>query len=208
MTSIQPISFLCQLAKVDVSNFYEKDDQAHGVITKALGDVERCVKGYSNREGFFGKLGGLFYRIWNAVKAVFGQSDWQKGRRALTTLVQEGLPAAAKARGIEDRMVVVIKSMVEGPVKKDADIILRAFIKVNEFSVIKDNMSEIKNIFDKNNVESCMDAFTKKDNLAGVLDNMDNVDEKKWEEFQDETIKLFENSELKKLFDMFSTMDM
>ena len=56
----------------------------------------RCIQGYSNREGFFGKIGGLAYRIWNMVKAIFGQSDWQRTRRALCKEMTDGIPAMLK----------------------------------------------------------------------------------------------------------------
>lgn len=39
--------------------------------------LEKCVAGYSSRQGME-KIGYLLYRIWNAVKAIFNQSDWQK----------------------------------------------------------------------------------------------------------------------------------
>lgn len=81
--TIQPIS--CVTNIVD-GVFKQVDHESNKTITRALGDIERCVIGYSSREGFFGKISGLFYRIWNAVKAVFGQSDWQKARKAFDTL--------------------------------------------------------------------------------------------------------------------------
>jgi len=62
------------------------NDKVPPVKTTALSTIEKCVKGYSTREGFGGKLAGLFYRIWNAIKAIFGQSDWQKARKAVKIL--------------------------------------------------------------------------------------------------------------------------
>lgn len=63
------------------------NDSKSEVFTKALGNVERCVRKYSAREVFWGKLSGIIYRIWNAFKAIFGQSDWQIARRALKDLM-------------------------------------------------------------------------------------------------------------------------
>lgn len=59
------------------------------IITKALCGFERCVRGYSKREGLTGTFSGIIYRIWNAIKAIFGQSDWQIARRALKDLMIE-----------------------------------------------------------------------------------------------------------------------
>jgi gas vesicle protein len=52
----------------------------------------KVINGYGKREGFYDKIGGIFYRIWNAVKAIFGQSDWQVARKTLTKefLEQDG----------------------------------------------------------------------------------------------------------------------
>lgn len=40
--------------------------------------LERCVTGYSKRKGCCQKFAALFYRIWNAIKAIFGKSDWDQ----------------------------------------------------------------------------------------------------------------------------------
>jgi hypothetical protein len=48
---------------------------------KIASRVVTVINGYGKREGFFDNIGGIFYRIWNAVKAIFGQSDWQLARK-------------------------------------------------------------------------------------------------------------------------------
>jgi hypothetical protein len=45
--------------------------------------IIKVINGYGKREGFFNKINGVFYRIWNAVKAIFGQSDWQLAKKSL-----------------------------------------------------------------------------------------------------------------------------
>jgi hypothetical protein len=89
-STIQPFSPFIGMVKAAIECSADKSNieitKTNTAITKSLGDVERCVVGYSSREGFFGKLGGIVYRMWNAVKAVFGQSDWQKCRRAITSI--------------------------------------------------------------------------------------------------------------------------
>lgn len=45
--------------------------------------VRSCIKGYAKPTGVFERLQWIGYRIWNAVKSIFGQSDWQVAREAL-----------------------------------------------------------------------------------------------------------------------------
>jgi hypothetical protein len=150
--TIQPVSPFIGMAKEAIERF---DDKSNTVITKSLGDVEKCVVGYSSREGFFGKLGGVVYRMWNAVKAIFGQSDWQKSRRALKTLqvkllelpVSKKLMAFAvengadymnlppEAKNISAHMLTgMVSAMIKEykPTNKELDDALKDFIKVNE----------------------------------------------------------------------------
>jgi hypothetical protein len=51
---------------------------------KLASRVVTVINGYGKREGFFDNIGGIFYRIWNAVKAIFGQSDWQLAQKDVT----------------------------------------------------------------------------------------------------------------------------
>lgn len=44
------------------------------------------VFGYADREGFLGSIATLLHRVWNAVKALFGQSDWQRAERAFISI--------------------------------------------------------------------------------------------------------------------------
>jgi hypothetical protein len=62
------------IQKIEESTKYGKDT-ANRMIS--------VIEGYGKREGFFNKIGGFFYRIWNVVKAIFGKSDWQLARKAM-----------------------------------------------------------------------------------------------------------------------------
>lgn len=44
---------------------------------------KRCVVGYSEREGFVDTIKGLLYRIWELVKTIIFQSDWQRTVRLI-----------------------------------------------------------------------------------------------------------------------------
>jgi len=68
-------------------NLYDFADKKNNpVLTKQELDTLRALDGYSLREGVLGKIAAIIYRIWNAIKAVFRQSDWQKANRVLETL--------------------------------------------------------------------------------------------------------------------------
>lgn len=95
--TIQPTSLFTGIAIEALQRF---DSDSNKVLTKSLGDVERCVIGYSSRDGFFGKLSGLIYRVWNAVKAVFGQSDWQKARRGLKQIYAQVIDHPIMNKGV------------------------------------------------------------------------------------------------------------
>jgi hypothetical protein len=75
-----PVELIKESIKNESTSLTEKD------IKEGIGYFEkigRCVTGYRTRQGFGGKLAGFFYRIWNAIKAVFGQSDLQISRRTI-----------------------------------------------------------------------------------------------------------------------------
>jgi hypothetical protein len=70
----------CQEIKNGLIQLIKQDDdfgkdQSNRII--------KVINGYGKREGFFNKINGVFYRIWNAVKAIFGQSDWQLAKKTL-----------------------------------------------------------------------------------------------------------------------------
>lgn len=56
-------------------------------LADALGKIQRCVKGYAGSS--------LFYRITNMIKAIFGCSDWQIAKRALSEYTKIVKPLGA-----------------------------------------------------------------------------------------------------------------
>lgn len=60
------------------SNLRQSDKK----LIACTGALDRCIRGYSVRTGFFGKLSGIIYRICNAIKAIFGRSDWQMAKKS------------------------------------------------------------------------------------------------------------------------------
>lgn len=95
-----------------------------------IGLMERCIAGYSARRGFSGKFRGLIYRIWNAIKAIFGQSDWQLTRKHLEKQLKCA-PQKIKNQ-IKTPLKVAYKALFDkSPSLKKADDILKAMIVVN-----------------------------------------------------------------------------
>jgi hypothetical protein len=45
--------------------------------------ITTCVANYATRDGCLGKISWIAYRIWNAIKSIFGKSDWQVATAAL-----------------------------------------------------------------------------------------------------------------------------
>jgi hypothetical protein len=80
-----------QDVKKEISNIIHEEygkDQFNRII--------KVMNGYGKREGFFNKIGGVFYRIWNAVKAVFGQSDWQLAGKDVKEMFKKSIYDQAK----------------------------------------------------------------------------------------------------------------
>lgn len=50
------------------------------------GAIAQCINGYSWHKGWE-ILGDIVYRIYNAIKAIFGNSDWQIARKAWTDYI-------------------------------------------------------------------------------------------------------------------------
>lgn len=55
--------------------------------------IEKCIGRYSRAEGCCDALAKLMQRICNAIKAIFGCSDWQKARKILSNALVEHLRA-------------------------------------------------------------------------------------------------------------------
>lgn len=76
----------------------------------------KALTGYAKREGVLGMVATVLHRIWNAVKAIFGQSDWQRAENAVLSLSQRVLPFFALQANRDDKTFLeVMKVMFENP---------------------------------------------------------------------------------------------
>lgn len=54
-----------------------------GLDQKGQAQVEKTVAGYSSPNTLGEKVSYAAYRVFNAVKSLFGQSDWQVSKKIL-----------------------------------------------------------------------------------------------------------------------------
>lgn len=54
------------------------------------------LAGYAKRDGFLGTIATVLHRVWNAAKAIFGQSDWQKAHCAAISFAERNLKKSAE----------------------------------------------------------------------------------------------------------------
>lgn len=55
----------------------------------------KALSGYAARQGILGVIATVLHRIWNAVKAIFGCSDWQNAENTVISIVGRGMSLAA-----------------------------------------------------------------------------------------------------------------
>lgn len=150
--NIHPVNEALRIAQTLFQSALEKTkDHGKGnttsVITKAFGNVERCVRGYSKCEGF----SGVLYRIWNAIKAIFGQSDWQIARRSLKDLLV-ALPQNTGGKILIFKLLGVemedLKKTTKAVSEKGAHIDNKELNKILESFVNVDGNKEIQEIYE------------------------------------------------------------
>lgn len=99
--------------------------QLSGIDTVGAATVKNCVARYtrySSGEGLGQKIQYYFNRMCNAVKSVFGQSDWQKAERAITNHVYSYVPEICRD---------FVKNRTEGIVHNLAGRSLRLLVVQN-----------------------------------------------------------------------------
>lgn len=159
---LSPMTFYMQSAKdvlvtarTEIGKDQEKKKEIIGQIKllngaiKTIEKVEKTVNGYSNSWN-------IFYRIWNAVKACFGMSDWQCAKRSLSQLKNEAAkefgPEIRAAFGMgsidsKDKKITSLfnllfsKSTEEKVLSSLADAALYAMIGINKNKTIRDFMN-------------------------------------------------------------------
>lgn len=69
------------------------------------------IAGYAKRDGFLGSIATVLHRVWNAFKAVFGQSDWQRAHRAAISFCDRNFTKMAKNELQRDEVKELVAKM-------------------------------------------------------------------------------------------------
>lgn len=88
----KPLDYVSDILTSKVLPNNADPDKPIPLITKDEFNNLKAVLGYCKREGFFGFLANLIHKIWNAVKSVFHQSDWQIASKTLLTVAERIKP--------------------------------------------------------------------------------------------------------------------
>lgn len=132
MTMTQPIPITTHFI-----NTFEPPNGDRPALKNAQMKIIKCVNGYSSRTGFWGKIAGLIYRIWNAVKAIIGQSDWQRAKRAMENNNFHLIDANISHIEHLDRYLN-LEYPNELTHVEDPDTLLHALIRLNESPIMKE----------------------------------------------------------------------
>lgn len=107
------------------------------LFNNVLEKTKTCIRGYSTKQGCLNKLKGLIYRIWNAIKAIVGQSDWQRAKRALENRNFKFIETNKEKMHQLD-LFLNTEYPEELSYIEDADSLLYALIKLHESPTIRD----------------------------------------------------------------------
>ncbi len=76
---------------------------------KEFEQVKYCIISYSKPDGFVGFLRYVAFRVWNAVKSLFGCSTWQQSVRIVkNTLINKVRSLVDKADISEDKKAKIL----------------------------------------------------------------------------------------------------
>jgi hypothetical protein len=108
-----------------------------------------AIFGYAKRDGFLGSIATLLHRVWNAIKAIFGQSDWQKASSALISITNR---LADKITGNDPAWsnALQFKMFFRDPVHIEIDEELKGVVDI--INHIKKNENFYSSVFDRVNV--------------------------------------------------------
>ena len=76
-----------------------------GVADKNEVSALKAVSGYAQRNGLLGSIATLLHRVWNAFKAVFGQSDWDMAHRAFTSIADRNLSCYEGTESVRAKLI-------------------------------------------------------------------------------------------------------
>lgn len=106
------------------------------LITQSEVDAIKGLSGYVSRPGLFGMIATVLHRVWNAVKAIFGMSDWQQAHAAFSSYAPRITPLTAlfgnpRAK-IEEALLKQSRPEYSNEVSLGMEAIVKGISEVNE----------------------------------------------------------------------------
>ncbi len=97
--------------------------------------IRECIAKYSLPDTFFEIFTWVLHRIWNAVKSIFGASDWQKAK----TLLQDRFLEMSFERGmIQENPQNFVETEIKKQVAHTADLVAEELLSLCLLSNEKD----------------------------------------------------------------------
>ncbi|WP_143406490.1 hypothetical protein, partial [Estrella lausannensis] len=81
------------------------------IVTASEVSALKGIAGYAKRDGFLGSIATVLHRVWNAFKAVFGQSDWQRAQRATISFCDRNFTKLAKNKFQREEVKELVAKM-------------------------------------------------------------------------------------------------
>ncbi len=141
----------------NVKKEYKRSDLAGRIIT--------VIEGYGKRDGFLGWVPFIFYRIWNAVKAIFGQSDWQLAKKNMVAEMKKSIADEQEFQNhlLPKKFIQKITNLKNEMAEKTVEVMFRTLVDVTYKSTLgrtedvdsflekttNEKMKEIKTLIDK-----------------------------------------------------------
>lgn len=96
--------------------------------------IANVINGYGKRDGLIDQISGVVYRIFNAIKALFGQSDWQVAKKSIIKCL-ENHTGIALMKSVGN--VLGGQKQIEQEMKKilnpKSEALLQAYVKSTHF---------------------------------------------------------------------------
>lgn len=121
------------IVNLDISDSVRRSVDSLGLRTRDKYTVCRCVSRYSLPSNVPGYCRYVSLRVWNAVRALFGSSDWQKALNVLVDKERELVEAAP---------LVLQRQFTEIVIREVAEDLLRDLIQINEGRVLLRDLLE------------------------------------------------------------------
>ncbi|MEC7839574.1 MAG: hypothetical protein VX777_06010 [Chlamydiota bacterium] len=132
---------------IEVTFNFQDDKPTKVLLPNKNGDKDwalKVMRGYGKHEGLFNKLAGILYKICNAIKAIFGQSDFQKARNSITKKFQA---INLTNYGVDEKDLLKAKQAKKILCQKEAEIYLTDLIALTKVKV--ERVSELKKEVDE-----------------------------------------------------------